>query len=305
MRPGEGVDNLRGRGLKRLLLRPRADVLRGHVDLDVDLPERIRFAEWGEEWLELLERKHSTVRSYEPTIAYACEVFGKKHVRQLRVDDIAGLNRLLKERGMSGSTRAKHPRGLGACLQAAVRREYAARNPVRDLGPSERPRPERKEAAYFTNEEIPRLFAEIPSGLHRTLLLLALKTGMREGEILALEWGDVTSSRSALPSCLFANAPMQQASGSAKTARAVGTPLTETTFRAGTETRSAKTPGLCMPIKRQLGHSFSAPEPQARHSPQPMSGFTVTSSDESPIVPTTSRPRTSGGTRGPAWPRYP
>jgi integrase len=92
---------------------------------------------------------------------------------------------------MSGSTRAKHLRVLGACLQAAVRHEYAARNAVRDLGPSERPRPERKEAAYFTNDEIPRLFSEIPDGLHRTLLLLALKTGMRQGEILALEWSDV------------------------------------------------------------------------------------------------------------------
>jgi integrase len=172
-----------------------------HVELDDGeyvAQRNISFSRWGEEWLAALERKRSTVRSYEPTIAYAVELFGGKHVRRLRVDDISDYNRLLRDRGMSASTRAKHLRVLGACLQAAVRREYAVRNPVRDLGPSERPRPERKEAAYFTNEELPRLFAEVPDGLHRTILLLALKTGMREGEILALEWGDIDLSEAVI-----------------------------------------------------------------------------------------------------------
>jgi integrase len=92
---------------------------------------------------------------------------------------------------MSASTRAKHLRVLGACLQSAARHGYAARNPVRDLPRAERPRPEQKEAAYFENDELPRLFAEVPDGQLKTLLLLALKTGMRQGEILALRWGDI------------------------------------------------------------------------------------------------------------------
>lgn len=80
---------------------------------------------------------------------------------------------------------------LGACLQSALRHGYAARNPVRDLPPAERPRPERKEAAYFENEELPRLFAEFPEGIVKTLFVLALKTGMRQGELLGLRWGDI------------------------------------------------------------------------------------------------------------------
>jgi integrase len=92
---------------------------------------------------------------------------------------------------MSASTRAKHLRVLGACLQSAARHGYAARNPVRDLPRAERPRPEQKEAAYFENDELPRLFAEVPDGLIKTVFLLALKTGMRQGEILALRWGDI------------------------------------------------------------------------------------------------------------------
>jgi integrase len=151
----------------------------------------IAFAEWGDQWLASLEVKRSTVRSYVPTIAYAKEVLGRKPVGRLRAEDVARFNRSLRERGISPSTRAKHLRVLGACLQSAVRHGYAARNPVRDLPPAEKPRPERKEAAYFENDETPRLFAELPDGLIKTLFLVALKTGMRQGELLALRWDDV------------------------------------------------------------------------------------------------------------------
>ena len=80
---------------------------------------------------------------------------------------------------------------LGACLQAAVFYRYADSNPVRELPPAQRPRPERKEAAYFENDELPRLFAHLRDEPYRTLCLVALKTGMRQGELLALRWGDV------------------------------------------------------------------------------------------------------------------
>jgi integrase len=151
----------------------------------------IRFREWGERWLGSLERKETTVASYRSTVAYASELFGEKVVRRLRPEDVARLNLFLRERGVSPSTRAKHLRVLGACLAAAVAHGYAARNPVRQLPKAERPRAERKEAAYFENDELPRLFAEISPGLFTVLFQLALKTGMRQGELLALIWGDL------------------------------------------------------------------------------------------------------------------
>jgi hypothetical protein len=80
----------------------------------------IGFAEWGARWLSALERKPSTVSSYRSTIAHAGEAFGGRRVRRLGAEDVARFNRLLRERGCSSSTRAKHLRVLGACLQAAV-----------------------------------------------------------------------------------------------------------------------------------------------------------------------------------------
>ena len=69
--------------------------------------------------------------------------------------------------------------------------QHADSNPVRELPPAQRPRPERKEAAYFENKELPRLFQHLNSEPYRTLSLVALKTGMRQGELIALRWGDV------------------------------------------------------------------------------------------------------------------
>jgi integrase len=82
-------------------------------------------------------------------------------------------------------------RVLGACLEAAVSYRYAESNPVRELPPAQRPRPERKEAAYFENDELPPLFGQLQDEPYRSLCLLALKTGMRQGELFALRWGDV------------------------------------------------------------------------------------------------------------------
>jgi integrase len=151
----------------------------------------IGFSDWADRWLDSLERKPSTVASYRSTIVYAKEVFGGLRVRRIGPEQVARFNKILRERDCSASTRAKHLRVLGACLQAAVFYRYAASNPVRELPPAQRPRPERKEAAYFENEELPRLFAYFYDEPYRTLCLVALKTGMRQGELLGLRWCDV------------------------------------------------------------------------------------------------------------------
>jgi integrase len=163
----------------------------------------IRFNEWGDRWLRSLEGKENTRRSYVSTIEYAKLAFGQKHVRHVSAADITRFNLLLREQvtrrarngepvqKLSASSRSKHLRVLGACFNSAISHGYAGRNPVKDLPKSEKPRPERKEAAYFTNDELPRLFMALPHGLPRVVCEVALKTGMRQGELVALTWADI------------------------------------------------------------------------------------------------------------------
>jgi site-specific recombinase XerD len=114
-----------------------------------------------------LNGKASTIRSYVPTIGYATRTFREKPVRRLSPDVIATFNQLVRGQGLTASTRAKHLRVLGACLQSAVQHGYASTNPVRELPRAEKPRAERSEAAYFENDEIPRLFADFQTGMVR------------------------------------------------------------------------------------------------------------------------------------------
>ena len=154
----------------------------------------VKFIAWTEEWLDGLERpKRITVSGYAETMEYAKEVFGEKPVRRIDPADIKRFLAHLRATGMSDSTRAKHLRVLGACLESAVRSGCAGLNPVRFIPRQERPQAKDKtrESAYFTDEELPRLYREIPEGVFLVLFKTALMTGMRQGELLALTWRDV------------------------------------------------------------------------------------------------------------------
>jgi integrase len=158
----------------------------------------IRFREWGDQWRRSLECKETTRESYLSTVTWATKAFGEKPVRHVQVGDITHMNDLMRDGKLSASTRAKHLRVLGACLSSAIAHGYAASNPVKRLPKAEKPQARKKEAAYFTNEELPRLFRALTDGLDRALVETALKTGMREGELLALTWGDVELSEAAV-----------------------------------------------------------------------------------------------------------
>jgi Phage integrase SAM-like domain len=156
--------------------REQADIALLRVEDSVEHGEyrprpNIGFSDWADRWLDSLERKPSTVDSYRSTIVHAKDVFGGRRVRQIGPGNIAQFNKALKERGCSPSTRAKHLRVLGACLQTAVFYRYAESNPVRELPPAQKPRPERKEAAYFENDELPRLFRHLNDEPYRSCVL--------------------------------------------------------------------------------------------------------------------------------------
>jgi integrase len=74
---------------------------------------------------------------------------------------------------------------------AAVRRGHITANPVEKMDASELPRATTHRAAWFEDDELVRIAPEIPKGLYRTMFALAYRTGLREGELIALTWGDV------------------------------------------------------------------------------------------------------------------
>lgn len=77
---------------------------------------------------------------------------------------------------------------LHAALQQAMRWDLVGRN-VADLAKG--PRPETKEMAVLTPEQVERFLAAAQGDRLEALYVVAVTTGMREGELLALRWTDV------------------------------------------------------------------------------------------------------------------
>jgi integrase len=156
-------------------------------------PRAISFGQFVDEWhAELRGVKESTRSSYSDTIKVAREAFGHKRVRDVGPADVLAMVRILEARPRtSASTCAKHVRVVGTMFASAEKAGLVAQNPVRRLSRSQRPRPARREASYFDDAELVVLAREMPEGMPRVAFQLALGTGVRLSEGIALTWGDV------------------------------------------------------------------------------------------------------------------
>jgi integrase len=170
------------------------------IDTDLDagshvIPRNVSFEKWVDEWFAGLRRATpNTRRSYKATIAYAKQAFGKKKVRDLRVADVQRFVSLTEKK--SAATQLRHLRVLHACLGVAARRGLVARNPVDGLEPSEKPPAPEKLPTYFTDAELARLWPALDNEekhppVYANLCRVALTSGVRQGELLGLTWGDV------------------------------------------------------------------------------------------------------------------
>jgi len=98
--------------------------------------------------------------------------------------------------GLSTQTVKHHHRVLSQALRQAVRLHLISRNPAADVDP---PRPVRREMKIIDPEQTATL---LKAARERPALavpvMLAITTGMRRGEILALRWADVDLDRASL-----------------------------------------------------------------------------------------------------------
>jgi integrase len=185
------------------------DALRGDVARRrYRVLEEIAFDAWADRWLDGLTGKANTARVYRWTIEPAKTVFGKRKVRDLTPGDVRRFldhireqhqrrharskDETLRGKDVSPATLAKHLRQLGACLEAAIAEGYAERNPVRELHKTARPKVAKSRPAYYTDDELARLWPELAyRPVYMYLCKAAVLTGLRFGELAALEWGDV------------------------------------------------------------------------------------------------------------------
>jgi integrase len=90
--------------------------------------------------------------------------------------------------GLSPRTVAYHHRILSEALEQAVRQNLLVRNPAKMVDP---PRPKRAEIGMLAAEDIRRFLQAAAESEYFGLLVAALYTGARLGELLALQWRNV------------------------------------------------------------------------------------------------------------------
>lgn len=154
-------------------------------------PAKTTFAEFGEKWLQdyaLTAVKESTFRAYKSIVEKNINpVLGHYSVSKITPSMIqnyfAGVIRL---KG-SAKTANNHLTLLKTMFKHARRWGYLRVNPAEDI---DKAREDTKEMDYLRPDEI-RLLLDNSDEPYRTLFLTATLTGMRRGELLGLQWGDI------------------------------------------------------------------------------------------------------------------
>ena len=162
-------------------------------------PSRITTGQFLEEWVSTYALLHTSPRTAQ---SYAAEfrrhvvpALGKIPLADLRPHHIQAyyVEELRTGRsdgtgGLSPRSVAYHHRILSEALEHAVRQNLLVRNPAKVVDP---PRPKRAEVGMLAAEDTRRFLQSAAESEYFPLLLAALYTGARLGELLALQWRNV------------------------------------------------------------------------------------------------------------------
>jgi integrase len=174
-----------------------------HVD-----PTRMTVREWLSHWLETIHQEISP-KSYEryaevvtnfllPALGNLPLVkVGPSHIQQAYTAWATGGRLDGKGGGLSAPTRRYIHTILKSALARAVEQQVLARNPA-DAFKKRLPKIERKQMATLTAEQSAHLLRAIEHTRVYWPALLAISTGARRGEILALRWKNVDLERGTL-----------------------------------------------------------------------------------------------------------
>jgi integrase len=174
-----------------------------HVD-----PNRITVREWLATWLDATRPEvapKSAERYGEIVNNHLAPALGNLQLAKLapvHIQDAyngwaSGGRRDGKAGGLAPRTRRHIHRILSAALTRAVEQQLIARNPC-DAFKKRLPKVERREMATLTAEQAQRLLDAIRHNRVYWPVLIALATGMRRGEVLALRWRNADLDRGSL-----------------------------------------------------------------------------------------------------------
>ena len=155
-------------------------------------PSKMRLNEFLDKWLESAVEprvRANTYRSYKWQLKkYVRDQLGSHRLCDISPLQIQKLYSKLNRQGLSSRVVRYTHTILNNAFGQAVKWRMLASNPCSG---AELPRSRQKEAQVLTIEEVAEFVKVLPGTRHEVLLLVALTTGMRPSEYLALQWKDV------------------------------------------------------------------------------------------------------------------
>lgn len=146
---------------------------------------------WFKTWLAATATRvsPSTHTSYTNVANYyVVPAIGRKRLDAVTPADVQAMTNAMLAKGLSPRSAQYAHRVLGMAFRAAVRQGIVPGNPTEKV---DAPAPRRKPLETLTGTEAKKLLAAAVDESYGPLWVLALTSGMRQGEILALRWRDV------------------------------------------------------------------------------------------------------------------
>ena len=155
-------------------------------------PNKIKVAEWMQEWLTTFcsgKVKPLTYHSYGAIIKnHINPVLGSVELQAVKGTHIQKLYNSMTKAGLSGKTVKNVSAVLHKAFSIALKQGIIQVNPC---DAAELPKVERHEITPLKDEEIPLFLSAIDSSPMRNAYALCLFAGLREGECLGLSWKQI------------------------------------------------------------------------------------------------------------------
>ena len=154
--------------------------------------QRWTVATWLNHWVENIAAPtvvENTADGYRVAIrTHLVPGVGAHRLEKLRPEHLEKLYAKMQERGSAAATAHQAHRTIRTALNVAVRRGYLTQNPA---ALAKAPRVEDEEIEPYSLDEVRRLLSSIEKRRSSARWAIALSLGLRQGEVLGLQWKDV------------------------------------------------------------------------------------------------------------------
>jgi len=152
------------------------------------------FAEVSADWIEQKRAniRQSTCHMYAGHLRLHLARLNHMKINRVTIETVERFTAQRLGDGMNLATLRKVLVTLNQVMSFAVRRRYIDHNPVRD---AERPRDcgqvEKNHVRVLSHAEVKAMVEAEPNLKYRTLFMLAVLSGLRQGELVGLKWTDI------------------------------------------------------------------------------------------------------------------